>query len=248
MNSPFFFGVGGVVSADIAVPEHDSEQSFYAKVLTTGTAPLWREDLLNRNGTPIIGLGKRTPEYESIPLQWMPHFQVADVAASVTCALELGGRELMHGKDKDGNSQWACLADQNGAAFGIIPVVDEAAAKAYGSDETPYISWLSLASPDPQSACVFCERVIGLKTTPTGVSGSYELRREDGVVGGEIHTTVGDDGVPSIWILHLPVNDLSESLRNVVDHGGKVLRESHDHARAVVQDPIGVCFGLQSNG
>ncbi len=75
-------GVGGVLSADIAVPDHERELAFYSEILTTGDAPLWRDDLMNNLGTPVIGLGARTPEYDNLPLQWMPHFQVADVTTS----------------------------------------------------------------------------------------------------------------------------------------------------------------------
>lgn len=56
--------VGAVFSADIAVPEHEREMRFYARVLSTGTNPLWRaEDLMNNLGIPIIGLGARSEEY-----------------------------------------------------------------------------------------------------------------------------------------------------------------------------------------
>ena len=135
MRNPFFAEVGGVLSADIAVPDHERELGFYASVLTTGKSPLWRDDLMNNQGTPVIGLGARIPEYEALPLQWMPHFQVADVADSAARALKLGGKELMHGKDDDGQSQWAVLVDQAGAAFGVIPVVaDESLATAKSED------------------------------------------------------------------------------------------------------------------
>ena len=123
MRNPFAVCIGGVLSADIAVPDHERELSFYARVLTTGGAPLWRDDLTNNRGTPVIGLGARSPEYEALPLQWMPHFQVSDVGASAVRALELGGTELMHGKGEVGQSQWAVLVDPMGAAFGLIPVV-----------------------------------------------------------------------------------------------------------------------------
>ena len=123
MRNPFFHGVGGVLSADIAVPEHERELRFYSKILTTGSAPLWRDDLSNNQGTPVIGLGARSPEYEALPLQWMPHFQVSDVAASAGRTIELGGQELMHAKGDGGESQWAVLVDPTGAAFGVIPVV-----------------------------------------------------------------------------------------------------------------------------
>ncbi len=91
MNDPFVPRVGGILSADIAVPEHERELRFYARVLTTGEEPLWREDLMNGRGMPVIGLGARSEEHADLPLQWMPHIQVADVAASAGRALELGG-------------------------------------------------------------------------------------------------------------------------------------------------------------
>jgi len=82
MRNPFAPGIGGVLSADIAVPEHERELRFYSQILTTGSAPLWRDDLMNNRGTPVIGLGARSSEYEVLPLQWMPHSQVSDVGAS----------------------------------------------------------------------------------------------------------------------------------------------------------------------
>jgi len=69
---------------------------------------------------PVIGLGARIAEYTHLPLRWMPHIQVADMAASVQCALALGGCVLMQAKDDDGKSQWAVLLDPNGAALGPI--------------------------------------------------------------------------------------------------------------------------------
>lgn len=83
MSDPFVPGIGVVYSADIAIPEHEREVRFYSRVLSTGVNPLWREeDLMNNRGTPVIGFGSRIAEYEHLPLQWMPHVQAADVAAS----------------------------------------------------------------------------------------------------------------------------------------------------------------------
>ena len=75
MQKPFVHGVGGVLSADIAVPDHERELDFYSTILTTGDAPLWRDDLTNNLGIPVIGLGVRTPEYNTLPLQWMRPIQ-----------------------------------------------------------------------------------------------------------------------------------------------------------------------------
>ena len=99
---------------------------------------------MNNLGMPIIGLVPNvSTEHEMLPLQWMPHIQVADVATSVERALGLGGSELMHGKDDDGKSQWAVLLDPNGAAFGIIPVVS---AEEISASDEPY-------RPRPVGAC-----------------------------------------------------------------------------------------------
>jgi uncharacterized protein len=245
MRNPFVAGVGGVLSADIAVPEHERELSFYSRILTTGNAPLWCDDLTNNRGTPVIGLGERSPEYATLPLQWMPHIQVLDVGASVAHALELGGSELMHGKDKDGQCQWAVLVDPVGAAFGLIPVVGDAPAATDEPETVGCIAWLTLVVPDVPSTCEFYERVVGWSAGPTDVDGEFELRRSDGVASAAICHAGGDhEGVPPVWILGLPVDDLDASLRLVRESGGEIINGSTETGRAVIRDPVGVFVAL----
>lgn len=252
MRSSFFHGVGGVLSADIAVPDHEREVGFYSQVLTTGSAPLWRDDLSNNEGTPIIGLGERTPEYESLPLQWMPHIQVADVGAGVAQALEGGGRELMHGKDEEGRSQWAVLVDPAGAAFGLVPVEDEATAGAQEADTEEAgtvgrIAGLTLVVPDVPAACAFYEQVVGWSAGPARADGEVEMLRPDGKASAALRPAAGDHGgLPSAWILGLPVGDLDASLRLVRESGGEVVSGSTESGRAIVRDPVGVVVALQA--
>jgi len=248
MRSPFFYGVGGVLSADIAVPEHERELGFYSKVLTTGSAPLWRDDLTNNQGTPIIGLGVRTPEYESLPLQWMPHFQVSDVAASAARTLELGGQELMHGRGDDGKSQYAVLVDPNGAAFGVVPVVADESNGAGHPDRICFISWLSIVVSDVSPMCEFYEQVVGWSAASAANEGKREMRRPDGAAAAEICPMNDDnEGIPSVWLLSLPVDDFDESLRQVRDGGGEVVKEVSGAGHAVIRDPLGVYLALQTN-
>lgn len=248
MRNPFVAGVGGVLSADIAVPEHGRELSFYSRILTTGNAPLWCDDLTNNLGTPVIGLGERSPEYATLPLQWMPHIQVLDVGASVAQALELGGSELMHGKDEDGQCQWAVLVDPVGATFGLIPVVGDASAATGEPESVGCIAWLTLVVPDVRSTCEFYERVVGWSAVSTDVAGEFELRRPDGVASAAICHAGGDhEGVPPVWILGLPVDDLDESLRLVRESGGEIINGSTETGRAIVRDPVGVLVALQAN-
>ena len=247
MRNPFATGVGGVLSADIAVPDHERELGFYAKVLTTGKAPLWRDDLTNNQGTPVIGLGARSPEYEALPLQWMPHFQVADVADSAARALELGGKEIMHVKGDDGQSQWAALVDHIGAAFGVIPVVPDESIAADKSEDVGSIAWLTLTVSDVLPTRDFYQQVVGWSATPADVEGGFEMQRSDGVSSAEIcHARSDNEGIPPVWILSLPVDDFEESLRRVREGGGEVVKESTDGRYAVIRDPVGVCLALQA--
>lgn len=253
MRNSFFHGVGGVLSADIAVPEHQSELSFYSRILTSGKTPLWRDDLMNNFGTPVIGLGARTPEYEFLPLQWMPHFQVADVASSVANAIEMGGKELMYSKTNEGQSQWAVLADPDGAAFGIIPVVPAESDNSQQREHFGCISWLSLMVPDALSSRNFYQKVIGwkAKSVETEESGEqvpkFEMYNDNGSAAAEILQIQSEqNSIPPVWLIHLPVDDLVESLQLVDEYGGEVIRENAGENYAIVRDPIGVYLALRS--
>lgn len=249
MHEKFVHGVGGVLSADVAVPDHERELDFYSKILTTGDAPLWRDDLTNNLGTPVIGLGVRTPEYSTLPLLWMPHFQVADVAASAACAIDMGGKELMH----DSQSRWAVLADQVGAAFGVIPVVACEPASTGQAERVGCISWLSLTVPDALPSRDFYRNVVGWKAKSNetedseGQFASFEMQADNEIAAAEICQYRSEDkGIPSVWLIHLPVDDLVESLRLVSQGGGEVIKECAEAKYAVVRDPVGVYLALQA--
>jgi predicted enzyme related to lactoylglutathione lyase len=235
VTNHFVPGVGAVFSADIAVPEHEREVRFYSRVLTTGDNPLWREvGLLNNLGMPIIGLGARSAEYAHLPLQWMPHIQVADVTASVQRALDLGGSVLMHAKDNDGTSQWAVLLDPNGAAFGIIPIVP-AEAIPPASRETAAavgrISWLDLTVSDASATRDFYRQVVGWSVQNVEIEdggehyADYTMLGYDGkAAAGVCHARGVNVGLPPVWMIYLPVGDLAESLRRVQEEGGTVIK------------------------
>ncbi len=263
MNEPFVPGIGAVFSADIAVPEHEREVRFYSQVLSTGEDPLWREeDLMNNLGLPIIGLGPRTEEYDQLPLQWMPHIQVADVATSTQRALDLGGSVLLHTKDDDGRSQWAVLLDPNGAAFGIIPVVPAEAippgdAATLPDAEAPVgrIVWLDLTVSDASATRDFYLQVVEWPAQEVEMEeeraryADYNMLGEAGnPAAGICHARGVNVGLPPVWMIYLPVGDLAESLRRVEEEGGKVVKESQgkdgEYVYAAVQDPVGAYLAL----
>lgn len=260
MTGPFTSRVGGVLSADIAVPEHEREVRFYTRVLGTGEHPLWRDDLMNNLGLPIIGLGARTREYEELPLHWMPHIQVADVGTSVELALHLGGSVLMEAPGEDGMSQWAVLRDPNGAAFGLIPVVPaeaipEVAASRAASEPVGRIAWLDLTVTDAAPTRGFYRDVVGWSVEEVEMKDGDERYADYSMVGadgtplaGICHARGVNVGLPPVWMIYLPVGDLAESLRRVEEDGGKVLttmeRDDGALAYAAVRDPVGASFAL----
>jgi uncharacterized protein len=262
VSDRFVPGVGAVFSADIAVPEHEREVRFYSRVLSTGDDPLWREeDLMNNVGIPIIGLGALSPEYAHLPLQWMPHIQVADVAASAQRALDLGGSVLMHAKDGAG-SQWAVLLDPDGAAFGIIPIVaadaipqNAGAASSDAPASVGRIGWLDLTVPAASAIRDFYGAVVewSVQEVEMNDAGShyadYNMLGANGnPVAGICHARGVNAGLPPVWMIYLPVGDLAESVRRVGEEGGTVIRtmrgEDEKYAYAAIQDPVGACFAL----
>lgn len=260
MSDLFAPRVGAVLSADIAVPEHERELRFYSRVLSTGEQPLWREaDLMNNLGIPIIGLGARSPDFAHLPLQWMPHIQVADVAASVRRALALGGSAPMHATADDGTSQWAVLLDPNGAAFGVIPVVPAEAIPPGAASPEPAavgrIAWLDLTVPDAAATRDFYREVIGWAAQDVEMEdggeryADYTMHGDGGGPAAGICHARGENAVlPPVWMLYLPVGDLAESLRRVQEEGGTVVKAAQGddgkYLYAAVQDPVGVCLAL----
>lgn len=255
-SDPFLPCVGAITSADIAVPEHAREVSFYSRVLGTGPEPLWRDDLMNNCGMPVIGLGERSDAYAQLPLQWMPHIQVADVATSVARALSLGGSELMHGKDEAGNSQWAVLLDADGAAFGVIPVPppgSQAGDAELPEDATRVgrITHVELTVTDAARADEFYGQVVGWTSRAldhAASSPTFELVDQSGNLAARILTRdESNSNRPAAWLLCLPVADFAASLERVREGGGAVLEEARapEHGQfAVIRDPVGACLAL----
>jgi uncharacterized protein len=236
---------------------------FYSRVLSTGEHPLWREeDLMNNLGMPVIGLGPQSPEYAHPPLQWMPHIQVADVAASVERAEDGGGSVLMHAKDDAGMSQWAVLLDPNGAAFGIIPVVPAEAIPPSDGAASPdpaapvgRISWLDLTVSDASATRDFYGEVVEWAVQDVEMEdggeryADYNMPAEDGnPTAGVCHARGVNEGLPPVWMIYLPVGDLAESLRRVEEGGGKVIKTMQgadgEYRYEVVRDPVGACLAL----
>ena len=185
-----------------------------------------------------------------------------DVAASVDRSLALGGRELMSGKDDEGNMLWAGVLDPDGAAFGLIPVVGadqfsapEGELTGEGYMGTGRIAWLDLTVVDAERARDFYNAVIGWSVSDVAMEDGdgryvdYVMSGEDGEsVAGICHARGVNSGIAPVWMLYLPVGDLGESIRLAQEEGGTVVKESRgadgELTSVIIQDPLGVYISL----
>lgn len=77
----------------------------------------------------------------------------------------------------------------------------------------------------------------------------YEMIADDGnPAAGVRHARGANSGLPPVWLLHLPVGDLAESVRRVGEEGGEVIHTTRgddgECACAVIRDPVGACLAL----
>jgi len=71
--------------------------------------------LLERESVPVAGM--LTIPVEGVRPNWLPTIRVADVKATVTLAVSLGGRVIMAPRDDVRNRTVAIIADPTGAAL-----------------------------------------------------------------------------------------------------------------------------------
>jgi predicted enzyme related to lactoylglutathione lyase len=119
------------------------------------------------------------------------------------------------------------------------------------------ITWLDLTVSDASATRDFYRQVVDWSVQDvemedtSGRYADYNLCGDDGIpAAGVCHARGVNLGLPPIWMIYLPVGDLAESLRRVLEGGGKIIKETTGadggNAYAVVQDPVGATLALVS--
>ena len=76
---------------------------------------------------------------------------------------------------------------------------------------------------------------------------NFEMLRENEIAAAEIcHNRGAYKSIPPVWMISLPVSDITETLRRVRGGGGEVIKEDPEANYAVIRDPVGVCIALQA--
>src|SRR5690606_20894600 len=151
---------------------------------------------------------------------------------SVERATELGGTELI--RDDEGG-QWAVVLDPNGAAFGLIPVVSaeamEQSGAAAATGPAGRMGWVDITVDHAPAMRDFYRDVIGWSVEDVAMKdgearyADYNMIGSNGTpLAGVCHARGTNTGLPPIWMIYLPVNDLAESARRVAQEGGTVIK------------------------
>jgi predicted enzyme related to lactoylglutathione lyase len=118
-----------------------------------------------------------------------------------------------------------------------------------------HISWLDLTVSDASATRDFYRQVVDWSVQDVEMEDASERYADYNMVGADGNPAAGvrhargvNLDLPPIWMIHLPVGDLAESVRRVREEGGKIIKATRgndgEYARAVVQDLVGAYLSL----
>ena len=160
-----------------------------------------------------------------------------------------GGRVLAEPKKMPKRGEQAVFADAEGAIFGVV--------KSSAGDPEDFLAdpgdwiWIQLLSRDARKAAEFYRAVAGYEITEntgTNRQSDYVLTSE-GYARGTVRTIRNaDTKVQPTWLPFVRVKNVSESVVQAKQLGGKVLIEPKPDVfygkAAVIADPTGAAIGI----
>lgn len=117
--------VGRVEWCDLTVPNADEVRDFYAQVVGWQPEAVDMGDYADYGMLPpasseaVAGVCFARGSNAKLPPQWLIYVTVADVDASATQCVELGGR-LIDGPRMMGDRKFVCIEDPAGAVIALI--------------------------------------------------------------------------------------------------------------------------------
>lgn len=240
----------------------EAAQDFYGRLLgwryRPGSQKLGPYTVALADGHPVAGFSPASPPSGVIarfPVAWTAYF-AADSADAVAQRVRERGGTVAVGPVGFGSGRVAWAADPMGATFGIWEGEVGSHWRAGDANTTP--AWLELLTRDAFAAALFYGEVFAWDR---GDPGRYEVRFEhDRVIlridgrtvaalsSGSVESAP-DPRVRAYWHVHFCVPDVDAAAARAADLGGALIthpRDSPSGRMAVVRDPQGALFSLQS--
>ena len=122
--------IGSITWIDLTVPNGDAIRDFYAGVTGWKPEPVGMGDYSDYNmtepesGKPAAGICHAQGMNIGIPAQWLMCVNVADVDASASRCVELGGKILRPVKSIGPSGRFCVIQDPAGAVAGLFEEAD----------------------------------------------------------------------------------------------------------------------------
>ncbi len=180
--------------------------------------------------------------------QWFQYVTVADAAAAVQRANELGGSVLAGPLDVMEHGRMAVLRAADQSVFGVWQ--PRANCGVTVKDIDGAMCWNELISADIGAAREFYGGLFGWETHESLVAGRpYTVcYRDDVSSAGMLDLPADMIDVPNHWLVYFAVGDCDATAARAVELGGRTLVEPTDLPTvgrfAVLQDPCDGVFGV----
>lgn len=241
---------GKFVWADLVTDDVPAARKFYAELFGWRFWDIGSYTIGLNDERPVCGMFQRPrPKDRAAEPRWFGYISVASVDRAERAVTAAGGRVLAVPQKMPGRGEQAVFADPEGAVFGVM--------RSSSGDPEDFLAdpgdwiWIQLLSRDALRAAEFYRNIVGYEV----VENTSSNRLSDYVLAsnGYARATVrsirsANAKVVPVWLPFVRVRNLSESVAQARQLGGKVLIEPRpellDGKVAVLADPTGAGIGV----
>jgi len=118
--------VGSVTWFDLTVPDAENTRDFYKEVVGWNSESVTMGDyedysmISPESGDPVAGVCFARGSNAHLPPVWMIYVNVADIDASVTRCLELGGKMIGEIRSMGSDGRYCAIEDPAGAVLSLF--------------------------------------------------------------------------------------------------------------------------------
>ncbi|MFI7382528.1 VOC family protein [Streptomyces sp. NPDC049813] len=203
------------------------------------------------HGMPVAGVSA-AKSIGQTSVAWTPFFAAASANETVARSHERGGTTAV-GPLSFPPGRAALLADRDGAVFGIW---EGALVAGWEEWRRAAPAFVALHTRNAFDAAIFYGEVLGWASgAPDACDVQYEdeevVLRSRGEIVARIHSgaveAAPDPAIRPRWQVHFAVTDVEACARAAEANGGKVLQGPDGSAEAVLCDPDGARFAVNSH-